>query len=138
MKKTKMFLLVTAILLAAFLTGCGQKNTVEAFVVSTVQFRSAAVRRRADAERAGNDSRCAEHDESGETTGRCAEHGGCFSAERRNGWRAATRTAADRSPGLVLTGARSRAHFRRKIGLLMIRQGLIKTLPCFLYPPPVQ
>ena len=42
MKKTKMFLLVTAILLAAFLTGCGQKNTVEAFVVSTVQYTEKA------------------------------------------------------------------------------------------------
>ena len=38
MKRTKMFLLVTAILLAVFLSGCGQKNTVEAFVVSTVQY----------------------------------------------------------------------------------------------------
>ena len=39
---TKMFLLVTAILLAVFLSGCGQKNTVEAFVVSTVQYTEKA------------------------------------------------------------------------------------------------
>lgn len=42
MKRTKMFLLVTAILLAVFLSGCGQKNTVEAFVVSTVQYTEKA------------------------------------------------------------------------------------------------